>query len=127
MSENGGPEIKKTGPPPQGNRQPGGSGQNNGAPTGQSGPSIDKLMMIFLLGLVMTMLFNSCMNNFVKDTATKQISYSEFMEMAKDGKVKAINIDEAGSQIFIYPSSKDTDRGLIQAYYTGIVLSLIHI
>ena len=83
MSENGGPEIKKTGPPPQGNRQPGGSGQNNGAPTGQSGPSIDKLMMIFLLGLVMTMLFNSCMNNFVKDTATKQISYSEFMEMAK--------------------------------------------
>ena len=123
MSENGGPEIKKTGPPPQGNRQPGGSGQNNGAPTGQSGPSIDKLMMIFLLGLVMTMLFNSCMNNFVKDTATKQISYSEFMEMAKDGKVKAINIDEAGSQIFIYPSSKDTDRGLIQAYYTGIVSS----
>ena len=49
MSENGGPEIKKTGPPPQGNRQPGGSGQNNGAPTGQSGPSIDKLMMFFLL------------------------------------------------------------------------------
>ena len=121
MSENGGPEIKKTGPPPQGNRQPGGNGQNNGTPTGQSGPSIDKLMMIFLLGLVMTMLFNSCMNNFVKDTATKQISYSEFMQMAKEGKVKAIDIDEAESQIFIYPSDKDTDRGLIQAYYTGIV------
>lgn len=69
------------------------------------------------------MLFNSCMNNFVKDTATKQISYSEFMEMAKDGKVKAISIDEAGSQIFIYPSDEDTNRGLIQAYYTGIVSS----
>ncbi len=116
MSENDGPEIKKTGPPPQGNRQPGGSGQSDRTPTGQSGPSIDKLMMIFLLGLVMTMLFNSCMNNFVKDTATKQISYSEFMEMAKEGKVKAISIEEAGSQIYIYPSDKDTERGLIQAY-----------
>ena len=123
MSENGGPEIKKTGPPPQGNRQPSGNGPSNGTPTGQSGPSIDKLMTIFLLGLVMTMLFNSCMNNFLKDTATKQISYSEFMEMAKEGKVKAINIDETESQIFIYPSEKDTNRGLIQAYYTGIVSS----
>ena len=56
MSENAGPELKKTGPPPQGNIPPGGSGQNNGAPTGQSGPSIDKLMMIFLLGLGMAKL-----------------------------------------------------------------------
>ena len=41
MSENDGPEIKKTGPPPQGNRQPGGSGKSDRTPTGQSGPSID--------------------------------------------------------------------------------------
>ena len=123
MSENGGPEIKKTGPPPQGNRQPGGNGPENGAPTGQRGPSIDKLMMIFLLGLLMTMLFNSCMNNFVRDAAIKQISYSEFMDMAKEGKVKAIDIVEAESQIYIYPSDKDTERGLIQAYHTGIVSS----
>lgn len=123
MSENGVPEIKKTGPPPQGNRQPGGNGPGNGAPTGQRGPSIDKLMMIFLLGLLMTMLFNSCMNNFVRDAAIKQISYSEFMDMAKEGKVKAIDIVEAESQIYIYPSDKDTERGLIQAYHTGIVSS----
>ena len=123
MSEKEGPDIKKTGPPPQGGRQTGGNGQHNGAPTGQNGPSIDKLMMIFLLGLVMTILFNSCMNNIVKDTATKQISYSEFMDMAKEGKVKAINIDESSSQILIYPSDEDTDRGMVQMYYTGIVSS----
>ena len=123
MSEKEGPDIKKTGPPPQGGRQTGENGQHNGAPTGQNGPSIDKLMMIFLLGLVMTILFNSCMNNIVKDTATKQISYSEFMDMAKEGKVKAINIDESSSQIMIYPSDEDTDRGMVQMYYTGIVSS----
>lgn len=123
MSEKEGPDIKKTGLPPQGGRQTGENGQHNGAPTGQNGPSIDKLMMIFLLGLVMTILFNSCMNNIVKDTATKQISYSEFMDMAKEGKVKAINIDESSSQILIYPSDEDTDRGMVQMYYTGIVSS----
>lgn len=63
------------------------------------------------------------MNNIVKDTATKQISYSEFMDMAKEGKVKAINIDESSSQILIYPSDEDTDRGMVQMYYTGIVSS----
>ena len=68
------------------------------------------------------MLFSSCMNNFVRDAAIKQMGYSEFMDMAKEGKVKAIDIVEAESQIYL-SSDKDTERGLIQAYHTGIVSS----
>ncbi|NCB99679.1 MAG: ATP-dependent metallopeptidase FtsH/Yme1/Tma family protein [Clostridia bacterium] len=79
--------------------------------------------MLLLMGLVLTILLNSCINRFLKDTATQQISYTEFMQKAKDGKVKSITIDESTGQIIIYPNDSDTDRGLIQAYYTGIVSS----
>ncbi|MDD3221362.1 MAG: ATP-dependent zinc metalloprotease FtsH [Lachnospiraceae bacterium] len=122
MSDTKGTDIKKTTPPPRNGRPPQGNGQR-GPGAGQNGPSADKLIMLLLMGLVLTILLNSCINRFLKDTATQQISYTEFMQKAKDGKVKSITIDESTGQIIIYPNDSDTDRGLIQAYYTGIVSS----
>lgn len=115
-------DIKKSGPPYQDGRPPQGNGQG-GPVHGQSGPSFDKLIMIFLLGLLMTILFNSCVNRFLQDTATKQISYTEFIQKAEEGKIDSIVIDENSRQIYIYPNDKDTGRGMVQAYYTGIVSS----
>ena len=116
-------DLKKTSPPPMGNQQPGNRGNNNTPPNRQGGPSFDRLILFFLIGLAITMLLNNFIGRAFQDAAVKQISYSEFMDRAKEGKVQAVNIDETEGKIYIYPSDKDTDRGMVQAYYTGIIYS----
>ena len=122
MSEDRGPEIKKTGPPPQSGRHS--QGQGNGGPaSGQNGPSINKLLMIFLMGMAITMLLNSCIASFFSYKEVEKISYSEFMQRAAEGKVESVVIDETDRVIYIYPSDQDADKDKVEVYYTGIVTS----
>ena len=92
-------DLKKTSPPPMGNQQPGNRGNNNTPPNRQGGPSFDRLILFFLIGLAITMLLNNFIGRAFQDAAVKQISYSEFMDKAKEGKVQAVNIDETEGKI----------------------------
>ncbi|WP_418482635.1 ATP-dependent zinc metalloprotease FtsH [Frisingicoccus sp.] len=79
--------------------------------------------MIFLMGMAITMLLNSCIASFFSYKEVEKISYSEFMQRAAEGKVESVVIDETDRVIYIYPSDQDADKDKVEVYYTGIVTS----
>ncbi len=123
MGEKKGSDFKKTNPVPpsggSGGGRPGGKGSNNSNGGEPQRPSFDKLIIIFVIGLVVTTLLNSCMNNFMRDAATRQITYSDFMQMAADGDVSSVVIDQQNSQIIIIPTEEKQQEDRISQYYTG--------
>ena len=123
MGEKKGSDFKKTNPVPpsggSGGGRPGGKGSNNSNGGEPQRPSFDKLIIIFVIGLVVTTLLNSCMNNFMRDAATRQITYSDFMQMAADGDVSTVVIDQQNSQIIIIPTEEKQQEDRISQYYTG--------
>ena len=75
------------------------------------------------MGMAITMLLNSCIATFFSYKEVEKISYSDFLQRAKDGMVESIVIDETDSVIYIYPSDQDANKNKVEAYYTGLVTS----
>lgn len=103
---------------PNNQKNQGGPGQNNG-----QNPKKQSLMLLLVASLV-TLL---CMSYFMRalDGATNQeITYNEFIQMVKDGKVESVQIVD--DQINILPKTEEKKEGLLYqtptvTYYTGLV------
>ncbi len=71
----------------------------------KKGNNLNKSLMILLIAFVFTYLGVSCMGGMLRSATTKEIAYSEFVDMVKAGKVKKVVFDS--SRIIITPKSKD--------------------
>lgn len=104
---------------------------NKGTPNGQGGPGNsggqDPKRQSLLLLLIASLVTLFCMSYFMQafESATnKEISYSEFIAMVKEGKVEEVKIDE--DRIVILPKTEKKEDGLLYSqpvvtYYTGFV------
>lgn len=96
----------------------GGQGPNNG-----QNPKRQSLFLLLIASLVTLM----CMSFFMRalqGATNQEITYNEFIQMVKDGKVDSVMITE--DQINILPKTDDKKEGLLYqapiiTYYTGIV------
>lgn len=75
-------------------------------------------LIICLIAAAVLFMMYSYMKNIVEQTTNQEISYTEFMKMADDGKVKSVDIQT--DRIVITPFAQ-TNSAYNITYYTGIV------
>ncbi len=96
------------------------NGDNNNPNKNQNGwnPRNRQTLFVLLIATVFTILGMSLMSRYVAKSATKEISYSEFMGMISSNQIEEVKITE--DQIEIYPKAS-AKEGPVMVYYTGIV------
>lgn len=96
------------------------NGENNNQNKNQNGwnPRNRQTLAVLIIATVFTILGMSLMSRYVAKSATKEISYSEFMGMISSNQVEEVKITE--DQIEIYPKGS-AKEGPVMVYYTGIV------
>ena len=93
--------------------------QNNGQKNNDNkGSKFNQTLLILLIAAVFTYLGMSCMSNFVTNASTKEISYTEFLEMIEEGKVE--KVEYTSDKIIITPKS-DENSPIKMTYYTGYI------
>ena len=93
---------------------------NNNQNRNQNGwnPRNRQTLAVLLIATVFTILGMTLMSRYVARSATKEISYSEFLGMISSNQVEEVKITE--DQIEIYPKAS-AKEGAVMVYYTGIV------
>ena len=76
------------------------------------------ILTVLAVALLSMFLFSQ-LNNQVKQSTNKEISYNEFLEMIDDGKVE--KVVETTDRYEIYPKGYDEDDFTSVSYYTGLV------
>ena len=96
------------------------NGENNNPNRNQNGwnPRNRQTLAVLLIATIFTILGMSLMSKYVAKSATREISYSEFMGMISSNQVEEVKITE--DQIEIYPKA-EAKEGTVMVYYTGIV------
>ena len=95
------------------NNQNGGGG-NRGGKNNRNG----QMVMIFVLITLVALLFMSLVSKWQTEMTAQEISYTEFLDMVEQGKVKSVQI--SSQQIDIVPVPGEDDIIPI-TYYTGYV------
>lgn len=95
------------------------NGENN-SNRNQNGwnPRNRQTLAVLLIATIFTILGMSLMSRYVAKSATREITYSEFMGMISSNQVEEVKITE--DQIEIYPK-EISKEGPVMVYYTGIV------
>ena len=81
-------------------------------------PRNRQTLAVLIIATIFTILGMSLMSKYVAKSATREISYSEFLGMISSNQVEEVKITD--DQIEIYPNASAKD-GSVMLYYTGIV------
>ena len=103
------------------NRPTGNNGGNGQQTPGM--PPINKIIIYLLIGLIVSILINSFLTSWLKKAGSEQITYTEFIEKVKEGKVDSVLIQDSEGKIIIVPNENDENYSKVGTitYYTGIV------
>lgn len=117
----GGPDLKKSQSPDSGGINHRGGQQ--GGPQGNmpKAPRFDKIIIYLVIGVLFSLLLNSFLGSWIKNTSSKEITYTEFIQKVEEDKVDSVIVDESSRQIIIIPNDKDEAKSVLQemTYYTG--------
>ncbi len=91
---------------------------NNNENNGNNGNNGGQMLLLFLLATLGILFVMSLVTRFQNSATTKEISYSEFLQMVEDGEVESVEI--SSYQIDITPKEKENQL-LSVSYYTGRV------
>ena len=105
-----------------------------GGPGGQNGNKRPSLMFIMMVGLF-AMLMISFMLRLFSGGDSKQVTYTEFLQMVEEDKIEKVEISSDESQITIYTKGSQQDTSKIpdwyiygnfasksgEVYYTGMI------
>ena len=82
--------------------------KKNGGP-GNKGKRNGQVLLILVVVAMVLLFVSTMLKNQYTEMTTKQITYTEFMKMVKDGKVKSVEITD--KQITILPKeTKDKNK-----------------
>lgn len=96
------------------NRNQGNNGNNGNNKKGFKGSVIVIVIIAILLTYVAVSLFKSC----IKNATTKEISYSEFLEMIEKDEIQSV--EYSSNKIIIVPKEQPVSN-LTVKYYTGYI------
>lgn len=96
--------------------------QNNNGKNPKGGPNIT----VFIITMLFTLLCVSWMHSLLQESRTKQLPYSEFNQMLKDGEIESVVVSSSKIQITPvpnskkYPTAQDKTSGIlgVEYYYT---------
>ena len=91
-------------------------GQNN--KDGNKGNKFNQTLLILLIAVVITVLAISCVNTFLNNSTSQEISYTDFINMLENGNVSKVVYDQ--DVIRITPKTQPIE-GLKLTYYTGYI------
>ena len=91
-------------------------GQNN--KDGNKGNKFNQTLLILLIAGVITVLAISCVNTFLNNSTSQEISYTDFISMLENGNVSRVVYDQ--DVIRITPKTQPIE-GLKLTYYTGYI------
>ena len=91
--------------------------QNNNK-DGNKGNRFDQPILILLIAGVITVLGISCVNTFLHNSTSQEISYSDFLKMLDNGNVSKVVYNQ--DVIEITPKTQPIE-GLKLSYYTGYI------
>ena len=91
-------------------------GQNN--KDGNKGNKFNQTLLILLIAGVITVLAISCVNTFLNNSTSQEISYTDFISMLENGNVSKVVYDQ--DVIRITPKTQPIE-GLKLTYYTGYI------
>lgn len=87
---------------PNQNRNQKGNGSGNGNKPGRN----NQMILLLVVAAVVTLLCVSMMSSFLSDGTRTEVSYSDFINLVKDGKIKSVVIKD--DEIIITPVSSHT-------------------
>ena len=90
--------------------------KKNGGP-GNKGKRNGQVLLILVVVAMVLLFVSTMLKNQYTEMTTKQITYTEFMKMVKDGKVKSVEITD--KQITILPKETKDKNKTQYKYYTG--------
>ena len=90
--------------------------QNN--KDGNKGNKFNQTLLILLIAGVITVLAISCVNTFLNNSTSQEISYTDFINMLENGNVSKVVYDQ--DVIRITPKTQPIE-GLKLTYYTGYI------
>ena len=90
--------------------------QNN--KDGNKGNKFNQTLLILLIAGVITVLAISCVNTFLNNSTSQEISYTDFISMLENGNVSKVVYDQ--DVIRITPKTQPIE-GLKLTYYTGYI------
>ena len=91
--------------------------QNNNK-DGNKGNRFNQTILILLIAGVITVLGISCVNTFLHNSTSQEISYSDFLKMLDNGNVSKVVYNQ--DVIEITPKTQPIE-GLKLSYYTGYI------
>ena len=80
--------------------------KNNGDP-GNKGKKNGQILLIGVVVAMVLLFVTTMLKNQYTEMTTKQITYSKFMTMVEDGKIKSVEITEKKMLNFIFHISKN--------------------
>ena len=92
--------------------------QNQNNKDGNKGSKFNQTLLILLIAGVITVLAISCVNNFLNNSTSQEISYTGFINMLENGNVSKVVYDQ--DVIRITPKTQPIE-GLNLTYYTGYI------
>ena len=92
--------------------------QNRNNKDGNKGNRFNQTILILLIAGVITVLGISCVNTFLHNSTSQEISYTDFLEMLDNGNVSKVVYDQ--DVIHITPKTQPIE-GLKLTYYTGYI------
>ncbi len=90
--------------------------KNNGDP-GNKGKKNGQILLIGVVVAMVLLFVTTMLKNQYTEMTTKQITYSKFMTMVEDGKIKSVEITE--KQITIIPKETKDKNEIQYKYFTG--------
>ena len=96
--------------------------QNNNGNNGNNGNNNKKgrgsVIIVVIVAIILTYLAVSLFKSCVRNATTKEISYSEFLEMIDKNEIKSV--EYSSNKIYIVPKEQPVGRLTIK-YYTGYI------
>ena len=90
--------------------------KSNNNKDGNKGSKFNQTLLILLIAGVITVLGISCVNNFLNNSTSQEISYTDFLKMLESGNVSEVVYNQ--DVIEITPKTQPIE-GLKLTYYTG--------
>ena len=90
--------------------------QNQNNKDGNKGNRFNQTILILLIAGVITVLGISCVNTFLHNSTSQEITYTDFLKMLDNGNVSKVVYDQ--DVIHITPKTQPIE-GLNLTYYTG--------
>lgn len=94
------------------------NGPNNNGNNNQNGPKNKQTILVILICLLLSLAFMSFFSNLMNHSTSKEISYSKFVEMVKNGEVREVTLE--GETITIIPKEQKIE-GVDMTYSTTLL------